>query len=393
MNQSATWLGRLKGDRGIWLVVLFLAIASMLAVYSATGSMAYLYSGGKSPDMYLLKHGFLIALSIGLTYATSQVHYKLFHRMAPMLLVITIGLLLYTFFFGSNVNEARRWIELPVVGITFQTSDLAKLVLILYVARLIASKQDTMKTRQVLMPIILPVMLVCVLIAPSDLSTAGILFATCFTMMVIGRVHMKYLAAMFLMGAAGAFLLYTVGTAFPEWVRVETWVSRVQDFMSDSEGEYQVKQAKIAIAEGNLFGVGPGNSEQRNYLPYAYADFIYAIICEEWGLLGGTAIIGCYLYFFYRCVKVMTRSLKVFGGILAVGLGLSLVIQAFANIAVSVHLVPVTGLTLPFVSMGGTSLLFTSVAFGMILSVSRTVEAARKAAEEKEAEYVASPDY
>lgn len=392
MNTNAVWISGLKGDKGIWLIIFFLAMASIMAVYSATGSMAYKHAGD-SPDMYLVKHGFLLVFSLMVTYWLSNIHYKQYYKLAPALLVITVVLLAYTLFFGVNVNDARRWIEIPVVGLTVQTSDLAKLVLILYVARVIAMRQDSMKTSRVLWPIIIPVGLVCGLIAPADLSTAALLFMTAFIMMFIGRVRFGYLAAMVGVAVLLGGVLYLLGLAFPEWVRLETWISRIQDFWTNSEGEYQVRQAKIAIAEGGFFKLGPGTSDQRNYLPYAYADFIYAIICEEYGLIGGVAVIGLYSWLFYRCMVLMTRSKKTFGALLAVGMGLSLVIQAFANIAVSVHLVPVTGLTLPFISMGGTSLVFTSAAFGIILSVSRTEEAIRNAELEKEQNYVASTGY
>jgi len=392
MNKSAVWISELKGDKGIWLIISFLAMASMMAVYSASGSIAYKHAGD-SPDMYVIKHGLLLALSLFVTYWLSNIHYKQYFKLAPTLLVITIVLLIYTLAFGVDVNDARRWIEIPVVGLTIQTSDLAKLVLILYVARVIATRQDSMKTARVLWPIMIPVALVCLLIAPADLSTAALLFLTAFMMMFIGRIKISYLLGMIGVAAALGGILYVLGLAFPDYVRLETWISRIQDFWTNSEGEYQVRQAKIAIAEGGLFNLAPGSSDQRNYLPYAYADFIYAIICEEYGLLGGVAIILLYFWLFYRCVVLMTRSEKVFGSLLAVGMGLSLVIQAFANIAVSVHLVPVTGLTLPFISMGGTSLLFTSAAFGIILSVSRTEEAIRKAQREKEENYVASTGY
>ena len=392
MNANAVWISGLKGDKGIWLIIFFLAMASMLAVYSATGSMAYRHAGD-SPDVYLIKHGLLLGFSILVTYGLSNIHYKQYFKLAPALMIVTVLLLCYTLFFGVNVNDARRWIEIPVVGLTIQTSDLAKLVLILYLARVIATRQDVMKKARVLWPIIVPVGLVCALIAPADLSTAALLFLTSFVMMFIGRVSFKFLLAMVGVGLLFGAIIYGLALLFPDLFRLDTWVSRIQDFLTNSEGEYQVRQAKIAIAEGGFFKMGPGTSDQRNYLPYAYADFIYAIICEEYGLIGGAAVIALYFWLFYRCVVLMTRSKKIFGALLAVGMGLSLVIQAFANIAVSVHLVPVTGLTLPFISMGGTSLIFTSAAFGIILSVSRTEEAQRKAEKEKEESYVASTDY
>ena len=225
-------------------------------------------------------------------------------------------------------------------------------------------------------PIIVPVVIICMLIAPADLSTAALLFATCLLMMFIGRVEMKYIGLLVLFGIVAIAILIIIGTLFPEVVRLETWINRLNEFFGNADGGYQIQQAKIAIADGGLFGVGPGHSVQRNYLPYPYADFIYAIICEEYGLLGGFTIIFLYLLLFIRCIRIVTKSPKTFGAILAMGLCLSLVIQAFANIAVSLHLVPVTGLTLPLVSKGGTSMLFTCISLGIILSVSRYIEQA-----------------
>jgi cell division protein FtsW len=291
-------------------------------------------------------------------------------------MVLSVPLLLYTALFGVEINDAARWIKIPLLDISFQTSDFAKLALILYVARSLATRQDFIKDfRGAFVPVIAPVILICALIAPADLSTAALLFLTSFLMMFIGRISLKYVFLLVFMGVLMFGVIVVVGKYFPEHVRVETWASRVNEFLY-SDGQYQVQQSKIAIAEGGFFGLGPGNSIQRNILPYAYADFIFAIICEEYGLFGGAAILGLYLWLLLRCVSIVTRSPKTFGAMLAIGLGLNIVIQAFANIAVSVQLVPATGLTLPLISMGGTSFLFTCIAFGIILSVSRFVDQA-----------------
>lgn len=377
MNRYLNILKELRGDKAIWIIVLFLAFASLLAVYSAAGSLAYRYSAGNT-EIYLLKHGFILAASLVVTYFCYRLHYMQYSKLAPILLFVSILLLMYTLMFGAEINEARRWIQIPVIDTSFQTSDLAKLALIVYVARAIAVKQENIKDfKGAFLPIILPIVIVCSLIAPADLSTAALLFVTCMMMMFIGRIDLKYILALIGIGVLAFMLLFAAAQIFPDAIRASTWVSRVTDFMSNSDGGYQIQQAKIAIARGEWFGVGPGNSIQRNYLPYPYADFIYAIICEEYGLFGGLLIIGLYLWLFFRCTAMVTKSPKAFGALLAMGLCLNLVIQAFSNIAVSVHLVPVTGLTLPFVSMGGTSVLFTSVAFGIILSVSRYIEFAR----------------
>lgn len=370
----------LRGDRSIWMVVSILALISMLAVYSIAGSSAYTALGGNL-KVQMVKHGFIMIIGFGVMYTAAKIPYIQYSRLAPFMMMAAIPLLVYTLFFGMEVNDARRWISLPGVGLTFQTSDFAKLALIVYVARSISRKQDFIKDfRSAFVPIIVPVVVVCGLIAPADLSTAALLFVTCVMMMFIGRVHLRYIFLLVFTGLAVLALLIGLGTLFPELIRVDTWISRVNEFLGNSAGGYQIQQAKIAIADGGWIGVGPGNSIQRNFLPFSYADFIYAIICEEYGFFGGILIIGLYLTLFLRCTAMVTKCPKAFGAMLAIGLCLSLVVQAFSNIAVSLHIVPVTGLTLPMVSMGGTSMLFTCVAFGMILSVSRYIESATREA-------------
>jgi len=356
------------------MIVAVLAMFSILAVYSSTGSIAFKERGGNT-EFYLLKHAVFICGGLLLTYLCYTLHYTQYNKIAPYLLLISIPLLVYTIAFGVEVNEARRWISLPVVDLTFQTSDFAKLALIIYVAKAISAKQEYIKDfSSAFLPIIVPILIICSLIAPADLSTAMLLFATCLLMMFIGRVDIKFIFLLMLLGIVVFACLIVVGQIFPDTVRVDTWITRMQDFIQNADGEYQIQRAKIAIAEGGILGVGPGNSLLRNYLPNPFSDFIYAIICEEYGLVGGFTVIGLYVMLFFRCVGVVTRSPKAFGSLLVIGLGLYIVVQALANIAVSVHLVPVTGLTLPMVSMGGTSIIFSSIAFGMILSVSRYIE-------------------
>ena len=364
----------LRGDRAIWMIVAVLALFSILAVYSATGHVAFNYRSGNT-EFYLIKHTVFVAGGLFLTYLCYIMHYTQYSRVAPLLLLISIPLLVYTIAFGVEVNEARRWVAIPFVGVTFQTSDFAKLALIVYVARAISSKQDYIKDfNSAFLPIIVPILIVCSLIAPSDLSSAMILFFTCTVMMFLGRVSVKYISLLIFLGIVVFACLIIIGQFFPEIVRIETWITRLMDFWNDPEGAYQIQHSKIAIANGSWMGEGPGNSVMRNYLPNPFSDFIYAIICEEYGIVGGFIMISLYVLLFFRCVSIVTRSPKAFGAMLALGLGLMVVVQALANIAVSVHLVPVTGLTLPMVSMGGTSIIFSSIAFGMILSVSRYIE-------------------
>ena len=366
----------LRGDKTIWMVLIMLSLFSILAVYSSTGHIAFRERGGNT-EFYLFKHFIIILGSLFLTYLCYLLHYTKFNQIAPVLLIIAIPLLVYTMAFGVEINKAHRWIEIPFIGVTFQTSDFAKLALIIYVARAISAKQEYIKDfNSAFLPIIVPILIICSLIAPADLSTALLLFITCMLMMFMGRVSLKYIALLFFLGIVVFTFLITIAVLVPEvdFIRHETWSTRLSEFVNNTDGGYQIEQAKVAIAEGGLFGLGPGNSVQRNYLPAPYSDFIYAIICEEYGLVGGFIIIVLYVLLFFRIVSIVTRSPKAFGAMLALGLGLYLVIQALTNIAVSVHLLPVTGLTLPMVSMGGTSIVFTAIAFGMILSVSRYIE-------------------
>jgi cell division protein FtsW len=365
----------LKGDRVIWAILAVLSVFSILVVYSSTGTLAWRERGGDT-EAYLFKHSMILAMGLTLTYLAYLMHYRRYAKLAPILLLTAVPLLLLTIMFGAEINDARRWIVIPGLGLSFQTSDFAKIALIVYVAREISSKQDYIKDwKQAFVPIIVPVLIVCGLIAPANLSTAVLLMVVCIGMMFVGRVSLKYIGLLLLLGVVLFSALIFLGEFFPEYIRVGTWTSRITDFRENPQGSFQVQQAKIAIANGEWIGNGPGNSIQRNFLPSPYADFIYAVICEEYGFIGGATIIALYVVLFFRVTRLVTKSPKAFGAMMATGLSLLLVMQAFANIAVSVHLVPVTGLSLPMVSMGGTSTLFSCIAFGMILSVSKHIEA------------------
>ena len=348
----------LRGDRAIWMIVAVLAIVSILTVYSASGAFAY---RGGNTEYFLLRQFLLVTGGLVLTYVCYLFHYMQYSRIAPVLLIIAIPLLVFTLAFTTGTNEARRWIDLPFIGITFQTSDFAKLALIIYIARAISSKQEYIKDfNSAFLPIIVPILIVCGLIAPADLSTALLLFSTCLLMMFMGRVDIRYIILLIFLWIVVFAFLIVLGNIFPDSgvIRMETWIGRIIDFREivdpmHPEGGYQAEHAKIAIANGEWFGMGPGNSTMRNYLPSSYADYIYAIICEEYGLVGGFLVISLYVLLFFRTASLVTKSPKAFGAMLAMGLSLLLVIQAFANMAVAVHLVPVTGLNLPLVSMGG----------------------------------------
>ncbi len=363
----------LRGDRTIWMIIAVLSMFSILAVYSATGSLAWSVRGGDT-TIYLVTHVVRLGFGLFLIYMCHLLHYRKYQQVAPFLLLMVVPLLAFTLFFGRSINSANRWIGIG--GFSFQPSELAKIALIIYIARELTRKQEYINSfKDAFMPIIIPVVLICGLIAPANLSTAVVLFVTCIALMFIGRVSWKYIFLLGLLGIVVFAGLLAVGRFEPELVRVDTWVSRVQEFLYSADGGYQVQQAKIGIARGGIIGEGPGNSIIRNFLPYAYADFIYAIICEEYGLIGGTVVLALYVLLFLRNVKLVTKSPKAFGAFLAIGLSLLLTIQALANIAVTVNLLPATGLTLPLISMGGTSMLFTCISLGIILSVSKFIEA------------------
>ncbi|WP_353481918.1 FtsW/RodA/SpoVE family cell cycle protein [Haliscomenobacter sp.] len=374
MSVFARISSELQGDRSIWAVLSILAVFSLLVVYSSTGTLAYQKSGGHT-EIFLIRQTVFVFGGLLITYLCHTFNYMRFHRAAPYLFFLTLPLLIYTLFFGANINDARRWIQIPFTGLTFQTSDFAKLALVIYVARSISAKQDYIKDwKSAFIPIIVPVLIVCGLIAPADLSTAVLLFFTCLMMMFVGRVDVRFILALLILGLMVFAMLIFTADAFPGFIRVETWSERIRDFVTNPDGGYQVQQAKIAIANGEWFGVGPGNSIQRNYLPSPYSDFIYAILCEEYGIIGGTIVISMYIVLFFRITRLVTKSSKAFGAMVALGLGIMLITQAFVNISTALHLIPVAGVTLPMVSRGGTSTLFTCIAFGIILSVSRFVE-------------------
>lgn len=370
-----TMLKNLKGDRTIWLVVIFLYIVSILAVYSSTGTLAYRFRAGNT-EYYLIKHMIITAFGLALMYIAHNVRYTYYSRISQLALFIAVPLLIFTLIRGTTIHEAQRWITLPIINLSFQSSDFAKLALIMYLARMLTRKQELIKDmNQSFLPIIAPVLLICALILPSNFSTAAMLFITSMVLLFIGRARIRYIMALTGISMAGAAIFIAILTVMPESGRVYTWQSRVSTFIDKEDRDtYQADQAKIAIATGGLVGKLPGNSTQRNFLPQAYSDFIYAIIIEEYGLAGGFLVLLFYLILLYRGIRIAHRSPGTFGALLAAGLSFSLVFQALINMAVAVNLLPVTGQPLPLVSMGGTSLWFTSLAIGIILSVSRAAE-------------------
>ena len=376
MNNIFTYV---KGDKIIWAIVTLLSLLSILVVYSSIVTLAYKYKAGDT-TYYLFKHSIIIGMGLMLMYLTHRVKFTYYSRLSQIALFAAVPLLLFTLLKGANLNEASRWLEVPGTGLTFQTSDFAKLALIAYVARMLAIKQNKIDDfKGTFLPIVIPVAIICGLILPANFSTAAVLFTICLIMMFIGRIPAKHL--MILVGSAITFFALFVMLIFllPHINnRVETWKSRVGNFVhhdeENAQGNYQTDQAKIAIATGGIIGKGPGKSTQRNFLPHPYSDFIYAIIIEEYGLAMGVVIILLYLILLYRGINIATKSQNPFGSLLAMGCCLSLVFQAMINMAVAVNLFPVTGQPLPLVSMGGTSIWFTSITIGVVLSVSRGIE-------------------
>lgn len=391
-NMGGNLVNKTKGDRVIWGIVIILTLVSLLVVYSSTGSLAYKYS--RSTESYLFKQFGFIILGVLIIYFAHRVNYTIYSRIASVLFIVSILLLIYTFFFGVRMNEGTRWIKLPVINMTFQTSDMAKLALFMYMSRQLSRKQAVIKDfKKGFLPIIIPVVIICLLIAPSNLSTSLLIGGTSILIMFIGRVSTKHILMTIGIAMIPVFILFTVAIstydkqehrakdipAIFSAGRVPTWIGRIQTFIysnkeDSNEKLYQINQAKIAIAKGSWFGLGPGNSQARNFLPHSYSDFIYAIILEEYGLMGGIFMVFIYLLFLYRCIRLYRKCPFAFGAFLALSLSFMLVIQAIANMGVNVNVFPNTGVTLPLVSMGGSSFLFTCLSIGIILSVARNVE-------------------
>jgi len=372
---------KLQGDKVIWIIIFLLSITSLLVVYSSTGTLAYKVKGGNT-SYFFIKQLVLILGCYGLVWVTHKIPYRLYSSWANMGLFIAIGMLLLAKIVGVNLNQASRWITIPGIGFNFQPSELAKLALILFVSRILSKFQtDKECQKEAFWKIIASIGVVCGIIFLDDFSTSALLGGICLTLMFIGRIAAKYLLGTLGVGLGLVILLLIIAPFLPDsFGRIHTVRNRLLNFAgmgekkNDSDRNYQVDQAKIAIVSGGIFGKGPGNSDQRNFLPHPYSDFIYAIILEEWGWFGGFGILALYLFLIYRAGSIVRKCDRTFPAFLVIGLSLSIVAQALTNMAVSVNLIPVTGQPLPLVSMGGTSLIFTSAALGMILSVSRSVK-------------------
>jgi cell division protein FtsW len=367
----------LKGDKVIWVVVLILSLISILVVYSSSNALAQRSKSGNT-EAFLIRHAGLIFAGLIIMFAVHRMNHKYLSRISMIAYIISIPLLIYTLFKGVNSGEASRWLEIPGLKLTFQTSDFAKCALIIYVARMLAIKQDQLNDIKVVFwSLLVPIGSICVLILPANFSTAALLFTTCLLILFVGRVPLKFIFGIIGSALVIGFLFGAIIWYKPDIVkRGPTWKARIENFINgDTQSNYQAEQAKIAVAKGGLFGMGPGNSTQKNFLPQSASDFVYAIIIEEYGFILGFILLFLYMILLFRSIRILRDTEKVFGGLLAVGLSISLVFQALINMAVAVNLFPVTGQPLPLISMGGTSIWFTSITLGIIISVSKeTIE-------------------
>ncbi len=366
----------IKGDRLIWAIVTLLAIFSFLPVYSAASNLAYVGGIGNTFGFFV-KHFMHLMLGFAIIYGVHKIPYRYFRGLSMVMIPIVLVLLIITMLQGTTIEgaNASRWIQIPFVGMSFQTSTLAAVVLMVYVARYLSKIHDKNVTfTETLLPLWAPVFFVLILILPANFSTTAIIFLMVMMLAFIGGYPIKYLAVIIGTGIIVLSLFILVAKAFPQAMpnRIDTWMSRIENFSNaeDTEADYQIQKAKIAIASGDIFGRGPGKSLQKNFLPQSSSDFIFAIIIEEYGLIGGLFLLVMYSWLLFRMVIVSQKADTVFGKLLVLGVGLPIVFQALINMAVAVELFPVTGQTLPLISSGGTSIWMTCLAIGIILSVS-----------------------
>ena len=368
----------INGDRVLWVALALLSIFSFLPVFSASSNLAYVVGQG-TPWSHLFKHFIVIVFGFVLMIVTHRVPYRYFKGISILALPLIIFLLIYTASQGNLIDgaNANRWIKIPFVGFSFQTSNLASIVLLIYVAHLISKGSPKIfKFKSSIIPLWLPVFTVILLILPANLSSAALLFLTILILVFLGGYPIKYLVSMFAVGLVLSAIFVLTAKSYPEIFpnRVDTWINRIENFgiSGENDGNYQIERAKTAIVTGGLVGLGAGKSVMKNFLPQSSSDFIYAIIVEEFGLIGGTALILLYLIVLFRIIVIANKANTVFGKLLVLGLGFPVIIQAFVNMGVALQVLPVTGQTLPLISSGGTAAWMTCIAFGIILSVSST---------------------
>ena len=370
------FLINIKGDKPLWVVFILLASFSFLPVYSSASNLAYLYGDGNTFS-YLFKHFIHLSLGFFLMYMVHKIPYRYFRGISILMIPVILVLLAYTIFqpsISDSITNSNRWIRIPIVGFGFQPSTLASIIILIYVARYLSKIKDKLITfSQSILPLWVPVFLTISLILPANFSTSAILFSMVMLLCFLGGYPLKYLIGI-LSSAVILFSIFILSVkAYPDLFpnRVDTWKSRVENFVDSKEtkSNYQIEKAKIAIATGGITGLGPGKSVQKNFLPQSSSDFIYAIIVEEYGLIGGLALLLLYLWFLFRVIIISNKSKSVFGSLLAIALGIPIVFQALVNMAVAVQLFPVTGQPLPLISSGGTSIWMTCLAIGIIQSV------------------------
>ena len=366
----------IKGDKPLWVVFILLASFSFLPVYSSASNLAYLYGDGNTFS-YLFKHFIHLSLGFFLMYMVHKIPYRYFRGISILMIPIILVLLAYTIFqpsISDSITNSNRWIRIPIVGFGFQPSTLASIIILIYVARYLSKIKDKLITfSQSILPLWGPVFLTISLILPANFSTSAILFSMVMLLCFLGGYPLKYLMGI-LFSAVILFSIFILSVkAYPDLLpnRVDTWKSRIENFVDSKEtkSNYQIEKAKIAIATGGITGLGPGKSVQKNFLPQSSSDFIFAIIVEEYGLIGGLTLIFLYLWFLFRVIIISNKSNSVFGSLLAIALGIPIVFQALVNMAVAVQLFPVTGQPLPLISSGGTSIWMTCLAIGIIQSV------------------------
>ncbi len=361
-----------KGDKIIWIIIFLLSVMSLLVVYSSTASLAYKYHGGNT-IYYFIRHTIFLIIGLVATYVVHKIPYRAYFGLATVLIITAVLLLLITWIFGATKNSATRWITIPGLGMDFQTSDFAKFALIVFVAKMLSMNQkNDFHLKKAFIIIISVVCVICGLIFPADLSTAAILFGITFVLMFIGRIDKKYLLMTIGVGAVAFVLFLAVASLTGSDTRIGTWKNRIISFADkESEANFQAKQSKIAIATSSVFGKGAGKSTQITVLPHPYSDFVYAVIVEEYGAIFGIGILLLYLILLFRTAQIVKKQERTFPAFLAIGLILTIVFQALVNMGVAVGIMPVTGQTLPLVSMGGTSNLFVGISFGIILNISQ----------------------
>jgi cell division protein FtsW len=384
-------INSLKGDKVIWAFVALLALFSFMPVFSASSNLAYMRHGSGNALTYLLKHAIHVFIGFIIIYQIHKIPYHYFRGISRLALPVVWVLLLYTLVKGTVIDgaNASRWIQIPFIGISFQTSTLAAIVLYVFVARYLSkSRESTPDFKQSFFELWLPVFITIGLIFPANFSTAALLFSMVIMLAFIGKYPLKYIGLILGVGLIFGLFFILVAKKFPDAFpnRVDTWISRIDNFTSDKpdEDDYQIEKAKIAIATGGLYGLGPGKSIQKNFLPQSSSDFIFAIIVEEYGLFGAIIILGLYLLLLFRFIIAAHKSNSLFGKLVVVGLGFPIVFQALINMAVAVELLPVTGQTLPLISSGGSSVWMTCIAIGIILSVTKKEEEIAQELEERQ---------